>query len=146
MAGRQVFEIRVLSLCHLFALYAMADFNPPPLFSLTNTESDEANAGGVIISHGEISCPVVDFGIVPCRIHVHVDPGPDTTTTASPPLPGQKPENWVQLKISLVDASSFSGFFRLQSQNITPNVALDPDAARTPGDGYTAGSNPAQYV
>ena len=61
MAGRQVFEIRVLSSCHLLALYAMADFSPPPLFSPTNAGSNEANIEGVTIIHGEISCPVVGF-------------------------------------------------------------------------------------
>ena len=112
VAGRQVFETRVLSSCHLFALYAMADFSPPPLFSPTNTESDEANAGGVVIIHGEIYCPAVDLEIVPCHIHVCVlDPDPDTTTTASPSLPDQKPENRVQLKISLSGVCSFSDTF-----------------------------------
>lgn len=98
MAGRQALKVRVLStsLYRLFSLYAMADFSPPPLFSPTNTESDQADAGGVIIIHGEIFYPVLNFKIVP-HIHVHADPDPGSTTTASPPLPDQKPENLVQL-------------------------------------------------
>ena len=87
VTGRQFFEIRVLSSYHLLALCAMADFGPPPFFSPTNSESDEANPEGVTIIHGEISCPVVGFEIFPCHIHVCVDPDPDTTTAVSPPLP-----------------------------------------------------------
>jgi len=111
VAGRQVFEIRVLSPCHLFALCAMADFSPPPCFSPMNNESDEKNVEGVTIIRGEISYPFLGFEIVPCRIHVCVDPDPDTTTAVSPPLPGQKSKNPVQLKSSLSYASSFSQTF-----------------------------------
>ena len=70
VAGRQVFEIRVLSSCHLFALCAMADFGPPPFFSPTSTKSNEANFEGVTIIHGKIFRPVVGFEIAPCRVHV----------------------------------------------------------------------------
>ena len=160
MAGRQVFEIRLrLSPCHLFALNAMADFSPPPLFSPTNTESDEANAEGVTIIHGEVSCPVVDFEIVPCHIHVCVDPDPDTATATSPPLPDHKPGNWVQSRSSLVDASSFSVSFvcsrRISNQTSlrvliqhVPQTAAIPQAAsqRNLYEPRTLSSTPAHSL
>ena len=85
--------------------------NPPPLLSPTNTESDTADAGGVIIIHGEISSPVLDFKIVPRHIHVRVDPDPGTTTTASPPLPDPNPGNLVQLYPALSNANSVPDSF-----------------------------------
>ena len=60
MAGQELSRFASYRFRCLFVLYAMANLNPPPLFSPMNTEIDAADTGGVIITHGEISCPTVD--------------------------------------------------------------------------------------
>ena len=59
VAGREVPEVRVLSLPCLFSLYTMADFSPPPLFFATSTESEAADFGGLFMTHGKVLRPAV---------------------------------------------------------------------------------------
>ena len=97
-----------------FALYAMADFIPPPLFpstNSTNTESNEEDVG-IIIIHGEFSGLAVNAGIVSYYIRVCVDPDHDTAKAASPPPPhhNHNSGDWVRLKHLSDSSSSFDSF------------------------------------
>ena len=89
----------------------MADLNPPPLFFPADAGGDAADSGGVAITYGEIPCPVVDPEIVPCHIHLEVDPGPDMKNAQGPPLPDHEPNKLVQSQISLPNANRVSDSF-----------------------------------
>ena len=104
MAGQEVFGVRVLSLYCPFSRYTMADLNPPPLFSPTNTESNVADSGSVIITHGEVSRPTVGPEAVPHHVQLHVDPDPDPTNTQNPSPPDHEPEKQVRSLLSLSNA------------------------------------------
>ena len=58
-------RVRALSLHCLSSLYAMADLNPPPLFSPANAGGNATDSGGVTIIHGEIPRTVVGLRAVP---------------------------------------------------------------------------------
>ena len=101
MAGLETYGVRVLSLYCLFSPYAMADLNPPPLFSPANAGGNVADSGGVTIIHGEIPSPVVDPEVVPRHIHPCVEPHPDTTSAQDPSPPVHEPNLLVRPWLSL---------------------------------------------
>ena len=82
----------------------MADLNPPPLFPPVNAGDGAADSGGITITRGEIPCQVVGPEIVPCHIHLHVDPDPYMMNTQSPSLPDREPK-WVRPQFSLSNAT-----------------------------------------
>lgn len=81
--------------CAASALYAMADLNPPPPSHATNTKSEAADSGGVIITHGEAHRPAVGPETASCDIHLRADSDPDLTDSQKPTLPDHKPKKWV---------------------------------------------------
>ena len=83
VAGQGPFQVRPSYLSPTSALYAMADFNPAPLFSSANEETGVADTGSLIINHG------------------------GTTDTTNPLPPDREPGKQVRLHLSLPDVHLF---------------------------------------
>ena len=101
MAGQGTFEDRPPYRLLLSALYAMADLNPPPLFTPTNEETNVAEARSIIITHGGTPSSEVHLEIVSPYVHVRADPDPGSgTNSTGPPPPDCEPEKLVQPRVS----------------------------------------------
>ena len=91
----------------IFALYAMADFNPPAIFSPTNAKADVADVGSVIMNHGEVFFLQLTLNSSPVLMNVDPNLEGRTTNTAVPPPPDSEPKKTVRLLLFLVRVHSF---------------------------------------